>query len=539
MNTALLSSERARDMPHVAALIDTQRGASRVLTYSEMEKAASQATRLLSEMGLQAGDVVLILLGMSADLYVALLAILRSGLVAMFVDPGAGREHIERCCAARPPRGLIASRRAHLLRLISPAVAGIPVKFSVGGGVPGAVDFTRYRKLAPWSGLVRCDESTPALITFTSGSTGPPRAALRTHGFLLKQQRVLERCLAPAAGDIELTALPMFVLSNLASGVTTVIPDADLRQPDSINAGPVVRQIMRHGVNRIVAPPAFLERIVSHCRTRGTTLDQITTVFTGGAPVFPGLMRRLQSVMRGARIVAVYGSTEAEPIAHIAWSEISADDEASMLAGKGLLAGRPVRDIDLRIIPANLEIPAAGFDAAQFAGITMEAGRVGEIVVSGKHVLNGYLNRCVGRPIKFSAAGRLWHRTGDLGYQATDARLWLLGRSGAEIRDARGVLYPFAVECAAQHHAGVRRAALISVGGERVLLVEPVDSIDDSMLDELARRLRWAGLDALHAVPALPVDYRHNSKIDYPKLQQLLQRKPIFKPFGVASARTR
>lgn len=527
MNVALMSRERARDMPGAPALIDARRGTSRVLTFAEVERAAAQAARLMLEAGLQPGDAVLMLHPVSAELYVALLAVMRSGLVAMFIDPGAGREHIERCCRQYPPRALIASPRAHLLRLVSPGIARIPVKFSVGGWVPGAVDFTRYRALAPGLALVACEANTPALITFTSGSAGPPKAVQRTHGFLLTQHGVLERCLAPAVGDVQLTTLPMFVLSNLASGVTTVIPDADLRQPGRIGPAPVARQIAHHGVNRIVASPAFLERIVSYCETQHTALDQITAVFTGGAPVFPGLMRRLQSAMPRARIVAVYGSTEAEPIAHVAWDEISADDKARMLAGKGLLAGRSIPDIELRIVPAHLEITPAGYDAAQFAAVTLGAGEAGEIVVSGGHVLSGYLNGHGDRETKFSAAGKIWHCTGDLGYRAADGRLWLLGRCGAEIRDGRGVLYPFAVECAAQDHAAIRRAALAAVGSRRILIVETADNIDNSVLDELGRSLQWAAIDAIGVLPALPVDYRHNSKIDYPELQRLLQHKPF------------
>ena len=76
---------------------------------------------------------------MSQELYVALGALLRQGLVAMFVDPSAGRRYIDRCCELRRPQAMIASSRVHWLRLISPELRRIPVKFSIGSRVPGAV----------------------------------------------------------------------------------------------------------------------------------------------------------------------------------------------------------------------------------------------------------------------------------------------------------------------------------------------------------------------------------------------------------------
>src|SRR4029077_2703793 len=92
-----------------------------------------------------------------------------------------------------------------------------------------------------------CAADTPALIRFTSGSTGQPKGAVRTHGFLLEQQRVIEKSLRLVAGDVDLATLPMFVLANLASGVTSIIPPADLRAPGAIDPMPVVRQIREFG----------------------------------------------------------------------------------------------------------------------------------------------------------------------------------------------------------------------------------------------------------------------------------------------------
>src|SRR5262249_59538492 len=145
MNLAHTLLDQVRQRPDAPAIIDTYRGRSRFTSFAQLDHSASRVARLLTDQGLQAGDAVLVFHPMSAELYVALLAIFRLRLVAMFLDPSAGREHIQRCCELYPPRALIASTKAHLLRLFSPALRRIPVKFVIGWPPAGA----RPRAFAP------------------------------------------------------------------------------------------------------------------------------------------------------------------------------------------------------------------------------------------------------------------------------------------------------------------------------------------------------------------------------------------------------
>src|SRR5271163_2747194 len=122
MNLAHTLLEQTRLRPNAPAIIDTLRGRSRITTFAELDLAAARVARLLVNHGLKPGDAVLVFHPMSAELYVALLALFRLRLVAMFLDPSAGREHIERCCVMNPPKALIAGTKAHLLRLVVPAL---------------------------------------------------------------------------------------------------------------------------------------------------------------------------------------------------------------------------------------------------------------------------------------------------------------------------------------------------------------------------------------------------------------------------------
>jgi acyl-CoA synthetase (AMP-forming)/AMP-acid ligase II len=524
MNIAEILRSHARTRPGAAAIIDTRCRRSRVTSFAQLDQEGARAAGLLWRQGLRPGDAVLVFHPMSAELYVALIALFRLRLVAMFLDPSAGREHIERCCALHPARGLIASTRAHLLRLRSPALRRIPVQFVVGLPVPGAIRWTRLNQTAPHEEILTGPPETAALLTFTSGSTGQPKAAVRTHGFLLAQHRALAESLRLQAGEVDLTTMPIVLLANLASGVTSLIPNADLRSPGAIAAAPVVAQIQAHRPVSSTASPAFFDCLVRYSAEHRLTLPSFTKVFSGGAPVFPRLLDQLHETAPQADVVAVYGSTEAEPIAHVALSEIGPEDRQAMLSGRGLLAGAPVPTIRLRILRDQWGRPVGPYTEAGFAADCLPAGQPGEIVVSGAHVLPGYLHGQGDEETKFRVDGVVWHRTGDAGYLDERGRVWLLGRCAARIHDGRGDLYPFAAETAVYQDPAVRRAALVAHAGRRILAVEFYDHRPHPDVVAVRKQLAWTQVDEVRACRCIPVDKRHNAKIDYPALYRLLDQ---------------
>jgi acyl-CoA synthetase (AMP-forming)/AMP-acid ligase II len=238
-------------------------------------------------------------------------------------------------------------------------------------------------------------------------------------------------------------------------------------------------------------------------------------VFLGGAPVFPGLLRQTKRCFPNASVTAVYGSTEAEPMAEVRLEQIAGTDFQSMADGKGLLAGEPVCAIQLRVIRDQWGTELPAMNGTQFDSLLEQPGHAGEIVVSGAHVLPGYLHGEGDGETKFTVDGARWHRTGDLGYCDPQGRLWLLGRCTAKLSDARGVQYPFAVECAVRERFEIENAALISVRGLRVLAIESKTKL---AANEILDALSWAQLDRVVFVDHLPVDKRHNAKIDYVEL---------------------
>ena len=289
-----------------------------------------------------------------------------------------------------------------------------------------------------------------------------------------------------------------------------------MRRPGAVDPGRLVAQIRRLEPVGLTTGPAFLSRLVAHCSTHRETLPELDRIRIGGGPIFPDLLAKLAQVAPRARVTAVYGSTEAEPIAHVCDSEIATQDIAAMWAGRGLLLGRPVDAARVRILPDRWGAPIGPFTAAEFDRAALPVHTAGEITVSGAHVLRGYLDGIGDADTKFRVDGIGWHRTGDAGYLDERGRLWLLGRCSARISagdaDSRGTLYPLGLETRARRLPEVRASALCARGAQRILAVEPRCRLSPGQAARLRRRLLAMGIDEVQFVRRIPMDRRHNAK---------------------------
>ena len=518
-NVATLFAERAAAMRDAIAIVDRHRGRDRATTFGELEDQGARTAALLRRKGLGRGDVVLLGHPPGLELYTTLLAILRIGAVAMIVEPGAGRRGIAAACAMASPRAVFAPARVLALALTIPAVRRIRLRITSSWWFPTATSLASARSLQPDRHVACFAADAPAILTFTSGSTGEPKGAVRTHS-LLEAQHFALRSVAANEGDVDLVSLPVVVLANLAAGATSILADIDARHLATASLRGVRAQITRLAPTRITVSPVLVERLATECGV--LALGRLRRIVTGGGPVFPDVSSLVSDVAPGVHLISVYGSTEAEPIAHVTNTGTSEADHAAMRSGGGLLAGVPAPEISLRIL-RPLAATETSMLAHDFQTRVAGRGEIGEIAVAGEHVVSGYLHGRGDSETKIRVADTIWHRTGDAGYIDPRGRLWLLGRLSAAVRDARGTAYPFAVECAARAVIGSRRMAFVAIGGRRTLVVE--GRIAPNEQKALCQVLTWAFLDDVVTVTRLPMDGRHASKVNYPALERLLARR--------------
>jgi acyl-CoA synthetase (AMP-forming)/AMP-acid ligase II len=522
MNLVSLLAGRAKLHPGRIALVDSSTGSDRVVTYEELAARVSAGAEFLNDIGLKRGNTVLVFQPVSLELYEFLLAAFHSGLKVMLADPSAGRGFLSQCCRRLAPDAFFGSWKAQCLRLVVPEMRRIPLAIGTGAFFPGV------RAWNPHDGsqvMADVPDEEPALITFTSGSTGVPKAAVRTHGFLLAQHAALSKALDFEEGEVDLITLPVFVLANLASGLTSVLAATDLAKPGSPDTAAIRAQCRRHQVTRCAGSPAFFEAFLASPEG----MFDLAKLYTGGAPVFPDLLRRLLAALPLAKIHSVFGSTEAEPIAHFPATDADETTDDITLRGGGLCSGHPVPEISLKVIRDHWGKPLEPMNVEDFEMLDLPILTAGEIVVSGDHVLPGYLDALGDHETKIHVGKRIWHRTGDAGWLDQSGRIWLLGRCAEKLPSypaSSGLpheasAYPFAVECAMREKYPSIRMAALDWKGRRILVCATSDN------PRIREDAAFLGMDDVRFLKSLPLDRRHNAKIDYPSLRALLDGEGI------------
>ena len=526
MNLVTRLAERALEHPERPALVDSHRGTDRVVTFGELSKRVNAGAAALSDMGLKRGDVIQVFQPVSIELYELLLSAFHSGIRVMLADPSAGRNFLSLCCERVMPDAFFGPWKAHCLRLAVPLLRRIRTPITSGAWFPGT---RRWKTDAEGLPPIDLPDDEAALITFTSGSTGVPKAAVRSHGFLLAQHRTLSRALQFEHAEADLITLPVFVLANLASGLTSVIADTDLAHPGTPAASAIRRQCARHRVTRCAASPAFFEGLLRSQKA----MPAFQKIFTGGAPVFPDLLRRLHDAYPDAMIHSVYGSTEAEPIAHFSASDANHKTDAITNAGGGLCSGASVPEIELRVIADHWGNSLGPMCETEFAALAMPAGQAGEIVVSGAHVLPGYLDGLGDGETKIHVDDRIWHRTGDAGWLDESDRVWLLGRCAEKLPPFpsptglpdEALHYPFAIECSLREQFPDIRTAAVDWRGRRTLALGL--SRGATAVPKIREKAAKLGVHDVVCLKTLPLDRRHNAKIDHPALRRMLEKADI------------
>jgi acyl-CoA synthetase (AMP-forming)/AMP-acid ligase II len=489
----------------------------RAVTYAELAQRVSARAAALRRRGIGHGDRVLVFVPMSIPLYEILLAVFHVGAAAVFIDAWAGARRIDHAAALAECKGFIGIPRAFLLLLVSRALRRIPVKLLPSFGRHATSEDQPNGQVPSRPN----PPDTPALITFTTGSTGVPKAALRTVGFLLEQLRVLRAELRIGEGDVDLATLPIFVLANLACGATTLLPDFNPAKPADFNAARVRAEAAERGVTTTAGSPAFYERLLEGAPPGEPVIPTLRRLHVGGAAVWPDFAARLCAAFPDADVRALYGSTEAEPIAGIGADELAACTE---MAG-GVPAGVPSPFLRLAVIPIGATPPDRELTTEEWDALSLPEGEPGELCVAGPHVLKTYFrNDTAMRENKIRVAGDVWHRTGDAGRLA-GGRLFLLGRSSRAFRDANGVwCFPMLIEARLRAIPGIAAGTVLRLlDGRLAAAIEPDGSVPEA---SLPASIADADVphDFVQILPALPRDPRHRSKIDYGALVVKLEQ---------------
>ncbi len=501
--------DKARQYPNKTALVFR----NKKIAFKDFARSVDHTAQHFLNKGIQKGDRILVFIPMSIDLYRVVLAIFRIGATAVFLDEWVGINRLNTCCRMADCRAFVGSPKGRILAWFIPGLRRIPLHLGPG-----------WSSSESLTALPKTSADDMALITFTTGSSGTPKAAIRTHRLLHEQFKALEPILAIHPDDICLTTLPIVLLINLAAGNTSVLGEFNSRKPATQKPEQLAGLLRKHAVNCLIASPFFVKNISEYLLNNAEECPSLTKVFTGGAAVFSSEARLFQQALPKARITVVYGSTEAEPISSISGKTLAAMGYGSLPFG--LPVGQPEPVAKVRILKITDE-PVAVSSEEDLDQWTLLPDEIGEIIVSGPHVLQAYLhNQKALERNKIFVNDQCWHRTGDSGYLDQAGHLFLTGRCDTLISRGPAWLSPFLYEARFQELTTVQAGTLVEVDKRLVAVVEPRAGVHPTSLRESIATLSLY-FDRLVFTKKIPRDPRHYSKIDYERLKKALKAGQI------------
>jgi acyl-coenzyme A synthetase/AMP-(fatty) acid ligase len=349
-----------------------------------------------------------------------------------------------------------------------------------------------------------------AAVLFTSGATGPAKGVRYTHGQLCAQRDALQTTYGITSSDRFVAAFAPFALYGPALGICTGLADMDVTSPSTLTAKALNDACRRIDATMVFASPAALHNVVETATGNMTALSKVRLIMSAGAPVPITTLENIASLAPHAHIHTPYGMTEALPV-----SDISLVERRAIGNGSGVCVGHSV---------SNAHILIASIDQTEPVE-KQHIGDTGEVLVRAPWVSSGYdrlwLTEQRARPVVTTdGQEHVWHRTGDVGHVDVDGNLWIEGRVVHLIHGTSGIISPVPLEIAVEALPNVRRAAAVSVGPigiQQVVIV--VEGKGDGPADaELSSAVRAAVapqlIAAVYTTKQLPVDIRHNSKID-------------------------
>lgn len=410
----------ARERPRDTAIVC---GPERV-TWAQLDAVVDALADHLLDDGLVRGDRVALALGNGVPFATAYLAIQRAGLTAVPLNPGLTQSEV---------RPLLAGIR---LLITAPDSASLAAAGSVDTLVVGRPEWlaTLMASVDP----VRVDPADLAVLLYTAGSTGRPKAAGLTQQNLLANIRALAGLTDPPAilaDDVVLVVLPMFHVYGLnavfglaiATGATCVILDR-------FDAAETLTVIAREGVTVIAGAPPMFVALQREPNVREACVG-VRLISCGGAPLPPEAASAFADAC-GHPIWEGYGMTETSPV-----------------ITTSLVLGRPR--------PGWVGAPLPGLEIR----VNAERGDPGEVAVRGPSVFAGYwveqdgqLVGPVGGPDDEG-----WFPTGDIGYRDDEGDLRLVDRRRELILVNGFNVYPREIELVAEQHPAVAEAAVVGV----------------------------------------------------------------------------
>ncbi len=396
--------------PHAPALFERDRG---WIDAAELEESSRSVAGRLQAAGLKPGDRMLFSAQASVDLVIAHVAALRSGIVVIPANTAYQERELAHIVGdGRPTAALIDDReRERWVRAAVPSeVVIVGPQVELPDAQPDVLDLA-----AP---------EDPALIGYTSGTTGTPKGAVLSHANLLAGSESVGLAWRWSAEDRLVLALPLFHSHGLCVGLHgTLLAGASAVLLPRFDVDAVLDAAVEHRATLFFGVPTMYQRLARSTRVR--ELARLRLCVSGSAPL-PAELHQILAERTQQQVLERYGMTET-------LMNVSNPYEGERRPGS---VGLPLPGVELRL----------------------SEGDESEIQVRGPNVFGGYWGLPDATTDSFDEG---WFCTGDLGSFDTDGYLRILGRSKELIITGGLNVYPREVEDVLLTHPDVAEVAVV------------------------------------------------------------------------------
>jgi len=411
------------------------------ISYSHVYQISNQVARGLMEIGLKKGERVILFMPKSIEQVILHLGIQKVGAISVILNPGFRKDEMNFFLKDTGAKIVFVGKKEEaLIRSID----GKRLTFFVETETPFSED-----KLFPKSSDQKVDEEAgphdPAILMYTSGTTGQPKGAILTQQNLIQDAKNIIQIWGITERDVLCHALPLFHIHGLCFALhTSLIAGVKMVMCDEFSPDTVI-DILSHQEGKLACTmfmgvPTMYSRMIERIGGEENDFSHIRLLASGSAPLLPKDFGRIKEV---------FGK---EPVEREGMSEtgMNFSNPPQGIKKPGSI-GIPLPNVEVRIVnPETLQ--------------DVESGKVGEIWLTGPNVSPGYWKRPLETETSFVNG---WFRTGDLGKKDKDGYYYITDRLKHIIISGGENISPKEIESVINRHQRVLESCVIGVPDEK------------------------------------------------------------------------
>ncbi|MBJ6766051.1 AMP-binding protein [Myxococcaceae bacterium JPH2] len=420
---------------------------NRQVTYREFAEAVGAFATGLHRAGVQRGDRVAIALPNGIDAAVAIYGTLRAGAAFVPLNPSIKADKLAAILANCSAAMLVcAPALLDMARQARERVPGLRITCASDDVPSGVAPFSALLS-APAEGEGPAHEEDLAAIIYTSGSTGTPKGVTLTHRNMVFAATSISTYLEMTAADRVLSVLPLSFDYGLYQLLLCVHVGATLLlEPGVGYPGRLISMLAEHQVTGLPGVPTLFRLLLSLPGLGERSWPSLRYVTNTGAALARDTIQMLRKTFPSASVYSMYGLTECKRVSYL-----------------------PPAEIDRHPDSVGIAIPGTEVWVEDDAGRPVGPGEIGQLMVRGPHVMQGYWNDPTGTAERLREGRWPWERTlatGDLFRRDEDGLLYFVGRRDDLIKSRGERISPREVENVLLSAPGVFEAAVIGVPHE-------------------------------------------------------------------------